>query len=223
MKNNINTEQYWNNRFANGDWESKNGRDQTKAFSKEQIPKLNLPRSFNGVLLDFGCGLGDAIPLYHRHFPLAKLIGVDHSDVAIRKCQEKYGSIASFLTCDVQNIPDADIIITSNVFEHLSNYNEIAYNLILKCRKLFIIVPYNQDLNNRMDLEHINSFDEASFAGFYVTRKMVYRTRGYKQKNFLWVFWNIYIKNIGRYIVYRRTTKFSPHKQILFEIMGANA
>jgi len=220
MKKNINTEQYWNWRFASGDWENKNGREQTKAFAKEQIKKYNLPKNLNGVILDFGCGLGDAIPVYHQYFPLAKLIGVDHSEVAIRKCQEKYGSLAIFIKDDGLNIPFADIIIASNVFEHITNYNEVAIRLLNKCKRLFIIVPYKQKLADNNDSEHINSFDENSFSQFEVIRTTIYRSKGFKQRSLLWIFWNVYIKNILRFLLYGMIIKYNAQKQIMFEIKG---
>ena len=74
---NINTKSYWDKRFVSGDWEQKQGRSQTRNFAISQIPKLSIDREFSGILLDFGCGLGDALPIYKKFYPKAKLMGID--------------------------------------------------------------------------------------------------------------------------------------------------
>ena len=42
---NINTKHYWDKRFGSGDWEQKEGRDQTKDFALSQIPLLNIDKN----------------------------------------------------------------------------------------------------------------------------------------------------------------------------------
>lgn len=118
------------------------------------------------------------------------------------------------------NIPFADIIIASNVFEHITNYNEVAIRLLNKCKRLFIIVPYKQKLADNNDSEHINSFDENSFSQFEVIRTTIYRSKGFKQRSLLWIFWNVYIKNILRFLLYGMIIKYNAQKQIMFEIKG---
>jgi cyclopropane fatty-acyl-phospholipid synthase-like methyltransferase len=81
---NINTKKYWDNRFEQN-WEKQNGRLQTQSFAESQMTLLELSSDFSGTILDFGCGLGDAMPVYKRSFPKAKLIGVDISSVGIKK------------------------------------------------------------------------------------------------------------------------------------------
>lgn len=221
MQDNINTKKYWNQRFLSGDWEQKKGREQTTAFAYEQMKRIKLSQEFKGLILDFGCGLGDALPIYKEHIPFAKIIGLDHSAEAIKKCQEKYADVAEFIVGDENNVPEVDVIITSNVFEHLSNYILIARNLIKKCKKMYVIVPYDEDLTQGFDSEHINSFNTESFSDFNVIKKITYKTKGFAQKGFFWIFWNIHIKNVGRYMLYGRTTKYNSPKQIIFEIRGS--
>jgi len=93
--NNINTKAYWDNRFKT-DWEEKAGRSQTADFAKAQIPYFDISPDFDGSILDFGCGLGDAIPIYKEFYPKAKLYGVDISSVGIEKCKGSYGCLADF-------------------------------------------------------------------------------------------------------------------------------
>ena len=82
---NINTKEYWDRRFSTEDWENKSGRQQTRSFAEEQCKRLDVPKSFNGVITDFGCGLGDAMPVYKKFFPQAVLRGYDLSTEAISK------------------------------------------------------------------------------------------------------------------------------------------
>ena len=162
MKN-INTPAYWDARFSTGDWENKEGRKQTVAFAKEQVGRLGLPKSFKGTILDFGCGLGDAMEIYKKTFPNAELIGIDHSKEGIAKCIQKYSNIAKFIHGSIDAVPVVDVIVSSNVFEHLTNDQETAKMLAARCSKLFIIVPYRDFLDSLGPNEHINTYDENSF------------------------------------------------------------
>lgn len=51
MKN-INTKQYWEERFMTGDWESKGGENQTKQFAESQIKYIELSSNFSGTILE---------------------------------------------------------------------------------------------------------------------------------------------------------------------------
>jgi hypothetical protein len=51
---------------------------------------------------------------------------MDISEEAIIKCKEKFGEIATFLSGTEVNVPKVDIIISSNVFEHLTDDLKIA-------------------------------------------------------------------------------------------------
>lgn len=196
MKN-INTKSYWDERFKSGDWEDKSGRTQTQNFAISQVRHFKIPADFSGSILDFGCALGDAIPVYKKYFPLAKLYGMDISEEAVAKCREKYGHLATFFQGSHETAPDVDIIIASNVFEHLSDDKNIARQLLKKCKELFIVVPYNEDLKRSIS-EHINTYQQNSFKSVsnnYTTT--VFASRGWTQYGWdLYV--DIYLKNLFR-------------------------
>lgn len=196
MKN-INTKSYWDNRFKSGDWENKSGRKQTQDFATSQIVNFNIPANFSGSILDFGCALGDAIPIYKKHFPFAQLYGIDISEDAIKKCREQYGELATFIQGTHEDVPPVDIIIASNVFEHLSNDIDVARVLFDKCKELYIIVPYNEDLKNCFS-EHVNSYQIDYFKPVidkYNTK--VFSSRGWSQ--FGWnLYVNVWFKNLFR-------------------------
>lgn len=210
MKN-INTQSYWNNRFGSGDWEKKRGRNQTTQFALSQLSKLNIPRDFSGTILDFGCGLGDALPIYRKAFPYAKLIGLDISDEAISICRKNFNHLGEFIAGDFRDVPEVDIIIASNVFEHLSNDNEIAAELKKRCKTLYIIVPYKEELEENN--EHINSYNEESFNAISKKSYRIFKSRGWSENGYV-LYITIYLKNIIRIVSGKKLRKV--RKQIMF-------
>jgi SAM-dependent methyltransferase len=214
MKN-INTKKYWDDRFKTGDWEQNKGRNQTKCFAISQIPLLKIDKNFTGIILDFGCGLGDAFPIYKDAYPKAKLIGLDISEEAIKLCRRDYGNIAEFIIGDYTSVPKVDIIIASNVFEHLSEDKVIAKELLLKCKILKVIVPYKELLipNN----EHINFYDEFYFDEFSQVSYKTFFSKGWGPTRVDLVY-NGYFKNIIRLLMGRPLVKIKRLKQIMFTI-----
>ncbi|MBU2494634.1 MAG: class I SAM-dependent methyltransferase [Bacteroidetes bacterium] len=213
MNKNINTKEYWEYRFKSGDWENKCGTEQTRLFTLSQLEHLEIPTEFNGTILDFGCASGEALEILHDRFPNAKLIGVDLSENAIQTAKKNYGAIAEFFSGDESIVPDSDIIISSNVFEHLSEYYKIARKLLEKCKVLYIIVPYKEVIVPGD--EHVNSFSEYTFSKFQNVKTKVFNSRGWTQYGFKLLF-EIYLKNIIKFILNKPTRKRS--KQIMFII-----
>jgi len=130
MSDNINSAEYWNARFATGDWEAKHGRWQTRSFAEKHVDLLRLPRTFDGSLLDFGCALGDALAVYRNRFPRADLYGCDHSKEAIEQCREEHGNVAEFIHGDCDSVPNVDVIIASNVVEHITDDHLVVRKLL---------------------------------------------------------------------------------------------
>jgi len=214
---NINTKEYWDNRFSSNDWEKKRGIWQTESFAKGQVKHLNIASDFRGTLLDFGCGLGDAMPIYKANFPYAKLIGIDISQSAIDKCRDKYKEIAMFMQGDHSNFPKVDVIIASNVFEHLSNDRDIAKHLLSKCNHLFIVVPYKE-----MPLcsEHINSYDEHYFSALGEYNYTIFPCIGWTQYGIRRLWYNVYFKNIFRFLLGKKIC--TRAMQIMFRFENAS-
>lgn len=212
---NINTPEYWDQRFGSGDWENKGGREQTAGFVLSFVGHLRIPRNFNGLLLDFGCGLGDALPVLHEHFPQARLMGLDVSSAAVERCHATYGHLACFVVGDAASAPRADIILASNVLEHLSGDEEAAALLLRKCRELYVIVPYREKLVEGG--EHVNRYDEQSFARLGVAECTVFAARGWSQ--FGWERWvDLYAKNLLRPLLGKPTVK--RRLQIIYRLVG---
>lgn len=212
MTENINTRHYWEQRFSSGDWESKQGRWQTENFAKGQTPYLELDRDFAGTLLDFGCGLGDAIPIYRKNFPRAALIGVDISQSAIDDARKNYGELAEFRQGEYYSLPMVDIIIASNVLEHLSNDTEIAAHLLSKCRSLYIVVPYKE---YPLCAEHVNSYTKTSFSTLGEHTYRVFPCAGWTPMGLKNLWYQIYFKNIFRFLLGRPIRR--RNMQIIFK------
>jgi SAM-dependent methyltransferase len=211
---NINTKSYWDNRFGSGDWEYNKGRDQTKEFARSQIPLLNIDENIEGSILDFGCGLGDAFPLYKKSFRKAKLFGIDISDEAIKKCIHEYGDIAEFICGSHLDVPVCDIIIASNVFEHLSNDIAIAKHLKGKCRELYIIVPYMERLDSEQSCsEHVNTYNKEYFIELGEYSYKVFNSRGWSEYGLNLIF-NIWVKNVYLFLFGKSLIK--RKKQIMY-------
>ena len=203
---NINTREYWEGRFSSGDWENAQGRTQTRDFAEALVPHLGLDEGFRGTLLDFGCGLGDALPVYRRYFPQAKFLGMDVSEHAVRKCRQRYGDIAQFMQGEAAQAPEADIIVTSNVLEHLDDDIGVARTLLAKCQRLFVVVPYREW---PLDAEHVRSYDDASFSALRPVGRAVFPSRSWSEFGVRLVR-RIYLKNMLRVLAGRR-----PHRRRL--------
>lgn len=208
---NINSQLFWDRRFSSGDWESDDGRSQTTYFAIMQTRNFRIPRDFYGCILDFGCGLGDAFPVYRQKYPAAKLVGVDFSSAAIEKCIASYESIADFICTDHYKCPEAEVIITSNVLEHLDNDQEVARSLLSKCRDLYIVVPYREQ---HLISEHLRAYDKHSFDALSPIRTKVFASKGWSQYGIKSCWWQIYIKNILR-LIFRKPT-LRRRMQILY-------
>ena len=156
---NINDQKYWNDRFASGDW-ADSGRAQTQEYAKANIEVIEVDKLFSGTLLDFGCALGDAIPIFSKELPHAQLYGMDISQAAVDKCIARYGDIARFYCGAHEDVKFHDVIIASHVMEHLDDDKSIVECLLGKCRDLFIIVPYKE---TPLFFEHVNFYDETYY------------------------------------------------------------
>lgn len=209
----VNSPAYWDRRFGSGDWESRSGNEQSRLFAEAQVGRIDLPRDFRGTFLDFGCGMGDGFPVYHRQWPQASLIGIDVSAVAIDHCRKAYGEYATFLCGDHTQVPASDVILASNVLEHLENDEEVAKALYAKAKHLYIVVPYRETVVPGH--EHVNSYTKDSFETLRPRRATPFACRGWSQVGKSLV--RLYARNVGRFL------RFQPlrrrKRQILFQFV----
>lgn len=142
---------------------------QIRVFAKYFLCNANLPKN-KITILDAGCGIGSAIHEIHKKYPNIILSGYDNDIDHFKECQRVHSQYANFYLCDIADIQDNfDIVYISNVLEHLRNWKEIVKHLLSKCRRLYILIPYKEDLSletvsgiDRVD--HVASFDKNSFS-----------------------------------------------------------
>lgn len=174
---NIKTKHYWDTKFITEAWH-KGQEQQTTEYAKANVEQIAISADFSGAIIDFGCALGDAIPIYAQAFPRAKIVGIDISKVAIAKCKKKYGAIADFVCGEYTSIPFAEVIITSHVMEHIPHDKRIVRELIKKCNDLFVVVPYKE---HPLYFEHVNYYDDFYYDDLLVAEKKVFNVY-YKAK-----------------------------------------
>lgn len=170
LQNRLSTKDQWDAFFRKGgQWEANRGRRQTRLFAEAFCRHTHMKLEDHQSLLDSSCALGDAVPVFSRHFPKAELYACDFSTEAIERCKEEYGNIASFFTSSIEEISGTyDVIYSSNTFEHFVDYKEKARALLEHCRYLCILVPYNEnrfgkDLEYDQHFHHVVTFREGSF------------------------------------------------------------
>ena len=156
-------QQYWNERFVdNGSWDAAGGQGQTRSFAEFFHERITIPY-LHFSMLDVGCALGDAMPIWHANYPYAELSGCDVSEVAIERCTHAYGNMASFFTAGIDNIDGFwDIIYCSNVLEHLDDPVSAARILLGHCSELYVMTPYREYILESA-VEHKYSLSKHSF------------------------------------------------------------
>ena len=163
----------WDEYFGEGGgWERNGGREQSRLFAEQFCRRTSLPKDEPLSLLDYGCALGDSLPVIRRAFPRARLYGTDFSPVAIRRCAREQGETATFFLTGDERAPERfDAIYASNVLEHFPDFDRIARGLMEKSRFLSILVPYRETcdgmpLDEHSGGHHVRTLDEFSFDFF---------------------------------------------------------
>jgi hypothetical protein len=104
-----------------------------------------------------------------------------------------------------------DVIVASNVVEHITEDRDVVKALRDACRLLLVVVPYREVLVPGS--EHIHSYDVDSFEPLGGQPGTPFASRGWSEYGSgLWV--NVYAKNLVRPLLGRPTQR--RHKQIIF-------
>ncbi|RJS79470.1 class I SAM-dependent methyltransferase [Methanophagales archaeon] len=117
---------------------------------KRMIRKMIENYPLNGKILDIGCGDGSLLSLFRGGGN--KLYGCDISEKAIELAKNKFGDIAIFTTGDIthfNSLPEGefDVIICSELLEHIENDELAIKNLYYKLKKggyLIVTTPHRE-------------------------------------------------------------------------------
>ncbi|MFA6888191.1 MAG: class I SAM-dependent methyltransferase [Candidatus Woesearchaeota archaeon] len=114
----------------------------------EQI-YYHFPNSVNTVL-DVGCGDGYLSYYLQKKKPSLMYYGIDKSIIRLKRISQKVPFVKKALA-DITCIPlksnSIDLVICSEVLEHISNYHKALTELLRVTKKYLIItIPNNQEL-----------------------------------------------------------------------------
>ena len=152
----VNSVGYWNQRFF-ADWIAEGGRDQTVFFA--QLCCRELPRWFCDdvrarrlSIFDYGCALGDALPVLRGAFPESTLRGGDVAEAGLGLARALHPGF-EFVRVDAADnsaspgdVALGDVVYCSNTLEHLENWREILEALGRQAAEyLVILVPFEED------------------------------------------------------------------------------
>jgi len=168
MKKNINTKEYWDMFYNQDRFQNKHKwRVGTYRAIMKALETYNYKFNDRFTVLDAGCAFGDGID-YLCHQDIFKggiFKGIDFSDECISWAKYKYNQY-TFEAVDINNFDLKklyfNVIIASEILEHLDNWEEVLEKLRANCDTLIITVPNKEDKNNLID-EHIRSFSGDDF------------------------------------------------------------
>ncbi len=162
----INSKEYWEQRFSDGDWEKYDGDLQSAFFSDlfvSEMPEwLRLDLNQNEwQLADYGCAEGGGTAVLSREFPACSVTGFDFSEAAIINARAKHLG-CTFEVADVfEEIPETDVVFSSNTLEHLKEPMAIMRQLVAASKKHTVfMLPFEDEYNF---IEHINVFTAKVF------------------------------------------------------------
>jgi glycosyltransferase involved in cell wall biosynthesis len=152
----VNSRAYWDRRFIE-DWEARGGPNQSRFFATLLLNWLS-PRvraeiaSGRLSICDWGCAEGDGTAVIAAAFPDSTVTGIDLSQAAISRATTRYPAI-DFRVGDVDAVADGyDVIVTSNVLEHLDDPWRAAAMLARAARRyVLVLVPF---LDSTQEPEH---------------------------------------------------------------------
>ncbi len=167
MGNPINSPQYWENRFASGDWSQKHGEGQTRFFGKlalQLLPPWVLEdiRQNQRPLCDVGCAEGAACEVWAEACPEISVSGVDFSAAAVERAKTLHPRL-SFFQGDLDAAPpETEVVFCSNVLEHLTGTEEHLKRWAQRpnVKHLIVLVPLHE--TNR-HFEHVVTLDYNNF------------------------------------------------------------
>jgi SAM-dependent methyltransferase len=162
----LNSKLYWDSRFQSN-WENISGRLQSAYFAAGfAAARIDIPRNIESVV-DYGCGLGDSLPILRSMFPQASISFYDVSTVAMADTKKRFAQFATPLAAFDDN-KRFDLVYCSNVIEHISDSTNFMTALTKLADKYIVIqAPYKEKhldgsriTGDRPKGEHIVTIDD---------------------------------------------------------------
>lgn len=165
-KNNINTQEYWENRFQTGDWDMNEGEEQSTFFAKvaeEAFPgwlKSDLQKN-EWEVIDYGCAEGDGTAYLARLYPSCRFLGIDFSENAVRIARNKF-PFCHYEAGDItKELRKTDVVFSSNTLEHLTEPKKLLQAMVESANYCAIVLlPIEDEFGIA---EHINNFTVGFF------------------------------------------------------------
>lgn len=169
----VNSPEYWNNRFHT-DWENAHGPEQTTFFG--HLLADHLPAWMRAYLdhkrtwLDWGCAMGDALPVIHKAFPKLHLTGYDIAAEGIEHARATHPSFSFY--SNLEELETFDLVVTSNTLEHFQDpYKHFPTLAKLTRGYVVILVPYQEKERIK---EHEFTFDPSTIPAEHSGMHLVY-------------------------------------------------
>lgn len=132
-------------------WEANQGPAQTAFFAEVTVaclpePLIRLIRTRQLEILDWGCALGDALPVLARAFPTSRLSGLDLSPLMLARARARQPQW-EFSTVPLRERPDkVPVVYVSNCLEHFEDPLRFLRQQILPQVQDYaiILVPYQE-------------------------------------------------------------------------------
>ncbi|WP_300618388.1 methyltransferase domain-containing protein [Dokdonella sp.] len=163
MTNDVNSHEYWNERFRT-DWNELGGPQQTEMFARVALRMMPAwlcadIQAHARSMLDAGCAEGEAVALLRNRFgPHCRVEGMDFSEEAIARARAKHGD-GDFRTGDLSELDSHhDVIFSSNTLEHFRDPLQLLERWSRQARDhLVLLVPFwewNRDPEHAFTFEH---------------------------------------------------------------------
>lgn len=139
------------------------------------------PDDADPTVLDVGCGWGDKLAAMHERHPYWHFLGMDYGD-NIRHCEQNY-DWGMWIDIDLETIestPPADVVICSDVIEHLVNPVPLVQALKATNAEAIIISTPERDVQYGYDhtgpsknLCHVREWNAQELKGFLESEGLV--------------------------------------------------
>ncbi|ABS25614.1 trans-aconitate 2-methyltransferase [Anaeromyxobacter sp. Fw109-5] len=160
----VNSPEYWEARFASGDWETRHGPEQSRFFAELAL-SLVAPsvrddlRERRASVCDWGCGEGEGTAALAAAWG-GRATGVDVSPTAVARARARHPGV-SFAVSVSGLDREYDVLFTSNTLEHFSDpWGVLSSMLARVTRYAIVLVPFEE--RDRIE-EHAFTFELESF------------------------------------------------------------